>query len=185
MNGKSRQEVNEKSELEQLYERFEFRSIRPEEAEEAAKMETVCFPPNEACIREHMLARIQAAGDLFLVAVERESGKLVGSLNGITTNETSFRDEFFTDASTHDPKGKNIMLLGLEVLPEYRGQGLARELVSEYCRREKEKGVRRMVLTCHEDKLKMYTKLGFRDLGESASKWGGENWHEMEILLNG
>lgn len=168
-----------------LYERFEFRSIRPEEAEEAADIEEVCFPPNEACLREHMLARIQATGDRFLVAVDRESGKLAGFLNGIATNEMSFRDEFFTDTSTHDPDGKNIMLLGLDVLPEYRRQGLGRELVLNYCRREEMRGIERIVLTCHEDKVEMYTKFGFRDLGESASKWGGEKWHEMEILLNG
>ena len=167
-----------------LYERFEFRNIRQEEAEEAADIETACFPPNEACSRESMLARVKAVGDLFLVAVDRETGRLAGFMNGIATNEHSFRDEFFTDASTHDPEGKNIMLLGLDVLPEYRKQGLARELVFNYCRREQEKGIKRLILTCHADKVKMYTKLGFRDLGESASAWGGEKWHEMDIWLN-
>ena len=29
------------------------------------------------------------------------------------------------------------MLLGLDVLPQYRGQGLAREIVSQYSKREK------------------------------------------------
>lgn len=46
------------------------------------------------------------------------------------------------------------------------------------------RGGRRRVLTCHADKTKMYTKFGFRDLGESASVWGGERWHEMDIFLN-
>ena len=41
-----------------------------------------------------------------------------------------------------------------------------------------------LVLTCHENKVKMYTKLGFRDLGLSRSSWGGEKWHEMDITLN-
>ncbi len=180
-------EIPDKTETEDrpLQERFAFRSIRLEEADEAADIEAICFPPNEACSREHMLARIKAAGDLFLVAVDKESGKLAGFLNGIATDEHSFRDEFFTDASTHDPKGKNIMLLGLDVLPEYRRQGLGREIVFNYCRREKERGIRRLVLTCHESKVKMYTKFGFQDLGESASEWGGEKWHEMDICLHG
>ena len=77
----------------------------------------------------------------------------------------------------------NIMLLGLDVLPEYRGQGLAKELVFQYCRREEEHGRKRMVLTCHENKVKLYRKLGFRDLGASGSTWGGEKWHEMDIFL--
>lgn len=38
-------------------------------------------------------------------------------------------DEFFTNAGLHNPDGKNIMLLGLDVLPEYRKQGLGRELM--------------------------------------------------------
>ena len=117
------------------------------------------------------------------MAVDRKNGKLAGFLNGIATNEYSFRDEFFTDASTYDPEGRNIMLCGLDVLPEYRKQGLARELIFNYCRREQERGTKRLVLTCHADKVKMYQKFGFRDLGESASEWGGEKWHEMDIIL--
>lgn len=167
-----------------LYERFEFRNIRPDEADEAADIEKVCFPPNEACSRDHMLARIEAAGDFFLVTVDKETGKLAGFLNGIATNEQRFRDDFFTDASTHDPEGKTIMLLGLDVLPEYRMQGLGRELVFNYWRRQQEKGIKRLVLTCLAGKVKMYQKFGFRDLGESASEWGGEKWHEMDITYS-
>ena len=167
-----------------LYECFEFRTIRPEEAEEAAEIERICFPPKEACSREHMLDRVKAAGDLFLVAMDRKNGKMAGFLNGIATDEYNFRDDFFCDAGTHIPGGKNVMLLGLDVLPEYRRQGLARELMYNYCRREQARGRNRLILTCHTNKVKMYTKFGFRDLGESASEWGGEKWHEMEIILN-
>lgn len=167
-----------------VYERFEFRTIRQEEADEVAEIEQICFPPNEACSREHMKERIKAASDLFLIAIDKENGKMAGFLNGIATDEYNFRDEFFTDAETHKPEGKNIMLLGLDVLPEYQKQGLARELVFNYCRREQERERSRLILTCHENKVKMYSKFGFRDLGESASQWGGKKWHEMEIMLN-
>lgn len=168
----------------EIYEKFEFRTIRPEEADEAAEIEQICFPPNEACSPEHMKEHIKAASDLFLVAVDRSSGKIAGFLNGIASDEYNFRDEFFTDAGTHKSDGKNVMLLGLDVLPEYRKQGLARELVYNYCRKEEEKGRERLVLTCLANKVEMYMKLGFRDLGDSASEWGGEKWHEMEIVLN-
>ncbi|MCR4652725.1 MAG: GNAT family N-acetyltransferase [Eubacterium sp.] len=167
-----------------VYEKYEFRSIRPEEADEAAEIERICFPPNEACTKEHILERISVASEQFFVAIEKETGKIAGFLNGICTDEMAFRDEFFTDESLHDPKGKNVMLLGLDVLPEYRKQGLARELVWNYCRREEEQGRRRLVLTCNAKKVKMYRKFGFRDLGESASEWGGEKWHEMDIFLS-
>lgn len=175
-------EMNDRDQ--EIYERFEFRTIRPDEADEAVDIEQACFPPNEACTRENMKDRIKAAADLFFVAMDRKTGKMAGFLNGIATNEGEFKDQFFTDAGTHDPKGKNIMLLGLDVLPEYRRSGLGRELVYNYCRREKERNRSRLILTCNTGKVTMYQKFGFRDLGESASEWGGEKWHEMEIILN-
>ena len=77
------------------------------------------------------------------------------------------------------------MLLGLDVLPEYRGRGLAREIVSQYLRREKENGRRRVILTCLAGKVQMYQRMGFVDLGISGSTWGGEEWHEMSFNLCG
>lgn len=161
---------------------FEFRTIHRNEAEETIRIEAICFPPNEACKREHMVPRIEAASDVFWVAVDKETGHVAGFINGIATNETSFRDEFFTDASLHDPQGENLMICGLDVLPEYRNHGLARELVQSYAERETNRR-KRLVLTCLENLVPMYQKFGFYDLGISASQWGGEEWHEMEMKL--
>jgi hypothetical protein len=36
-----------------------------------------------------------------------------------------------------------------------------------------------LVLTCLDEKVEMYRKMGFVDLGISGSTWGGEAWHEM------
>lgn len=166
-------------ESKKIEEQFEFRSVRTEETDEAAALEQKCFPPNEACAPQFMKERIQAAAEIFLVAVDRGNGRIAGFLNGIATEEKHLRDEFFTDASLHDPRGKNIMLTGLAVLPDYRGQGLARELVERYAQRERQKDRERLVLTCLEEKVEMYRKFGFQDLGLSESLWGGEEWHEM------
>ncbi|MCR5746296.1 MAG: GNAT family N-acetyltransferase, partial [Lachnospiraceae bacterium] len=168
-------EINNK----EIDERFDFRTITQEEAEEAAEVERVCFPPNEACSKEHMTERIKAASDLFMVAIDLKTGRIAGFLNGIATNEYDFRDEFFTDADIHDPDGENVMLLGLDIMPEYRKKGLARALVYKYCKREKERGRKRLKLTCLKEKVDMYAAFGLSDLGESASEWGGEKWHEM------
>lgn len=166
-------------ESKKIEEQFEFRSVRTEETDEAAALEQKCFPPNEACAPQFMKERIQAAAEIFLVAVDRGNGRIAGFLNGIATEEKHLRDEVFTDASLHDPRGKNIMLTGLAVLPDYRGQGLARELVEHYVQRERQKGRKRLVLTCLEEKVEMYRKFGFQDMGLSGSVWGGEEWHEM------
>lgn len=166
-----------------LIEKFEFRNILPEEADQAVAIEQICFPPNEACSEKHMKKRIAKAPELFLVAVDKETGRLAGFLNGLSTNEEIFRDEFFTDEDLYEPAGRNVMLLGLDVLPEYRGQGLARELVRQYANREREKGRQSLILTCLDAKVKMYEKMGFADKGIANSTWGGEEWHEMSCVI--
>ncbi|MBQ8971677.1 MAG: GNAT family N-acetyltransferase [Clostridia bacterium] len=162
-----------------LDERFEFRNVHSDEAQQTADIEEICFPPNEACSRKMMVERVNAAPETFLVAVDRESGKIAGFLNGIATEESVFRDEFFMDAGLHHPSGENIMLLGLDVLPEYRMQGLGRALMTRYAEREKAKGRKKLYLTCLDNKVAMYSRMEFRDLGISGSVWGGEEWHDM------
>ena len=171
-----------------LNERFEFKTIDPndrETAEYAVYMESVCLPPTDACTREEILDRIAAAPELFITAVDRRTGKLAGILNGIATNEDTFRDEFFSEASTlHDPDGSTVMLCGMDVMPEYRLQGLAREMIRRCCEKEKAKGRKRLLLTCVEDKIGMYEKFGFHYVGVSASVYGGTVWYDMDMILN-
>ncbi len=165
------------------FDQFEFRTILKSEAEQAVTIEHICFPPNEACSRQAMLTRIENASEQFLVAVDKTTGKLAGFINGLSTYEDKFRDEFFTDISLYDPKGENVMILGLDVLPEYRNRGLAREIVRNFSIMEKEKGRKTLILTCLDEKVKMYEKLGFSDKGMADSTWGGEEWHEMTYSL--
>lgn len=124
------------------------------EAEQVAMIEKICFPPNEACSEEHMKQRVALAPELFLVAA---------------------------DINLYYPEGKNIMVLGLDVLPEYRNQGLAGELVFQYFQREKRRHA--ILLTCLDEKVQMYEKMGFVDLGIANSTWGGEEWHEMRYII--
>ena len=165
-------------------ERYELRTIRQDEMEQGVAIELACFPPNEACSEKSMRERVQYAPELFLAAVDKETGKIAGTLNGLATNETKFRDAFFDEISLYDPTGENVMLLGLSVLPEYRGQGIARALMEEYSRREQKNGRKQLILTCLQDKVEMYKKMNFHDEGISASTWGGEEWHDMTRKLN-
>ncbi len=95
-----------------LEERFEFRNIFPGEADQAVAIEKICFPPNEACSEKMMRERVAGLADLFLVAVDRGTGKIAGFLNGLSTDEPAFRDEFFVDASLYDPDGKILCCWG-------------------------------------------------------------------------
>lgn len=167
-----------------MKEQFEFRDIKREETGQAIAIEQLCFPPHEACSAEAMTERIIAAPELFLAAVDRETGKLAGFFNGVATDETVFRDAFFTDISLHNARGKSVMLLGLDVLPQYRGQGLARALVKCYIERERAKEREFLILTCLEEKVEMYRKMGFIDNGMANSTWGNEAWHEMCYVIS-
>ena len=166
-----------------MFERYEFRNIHMEEISQAAEIEKICFPPNEACTYKHMEERIKKAKELFLVAVDKETGTIAGFLNGLATDEEAFRDEFFTDITVHNPEGKNIFILGLDVRPEYRRQGLAREIMNQYVKREQANGRKMLKLTCLEQKVEMYKKMGYKDESISASVWGDEEWHEMSYAL--
>ena len=74
--------MNQKN-RESVIQKFEFRNIRPEETDQAVMIEQICFPPDEACSEAHMRERIEKAPELFLVAEEKESGKIAGFLNGM------------------------------------------------------------------------------------------------------
>lgn len=167
-----------------LSEKYTFRSIREEEAEQAAEIEQICFPPAEAISREDIIDRVKKIPELFLVAEDRETGRLAGYLTGFATDEETFQDRFFTNADLSTPAGENNMLLGLEGLPEHRGQGLARELMTRYLAREKERGRKKAVLTCVDTKVGMYERMGFQYVGISASVLGNEKWNEMEYVFS-
>ncbi|MDO5441198.1 MAG: GNAT family N-acetyltransferase [Bacillota bacterium] len=158
---------------------YEFRQINISESEQASAIEHVCFPPNEADGPEVMDRRIKALSHLFFVAIDRKTGKLAGYINGISTNEGKFRDEFFTNETLNNDAGVNIMLVGIAVLPQYQHKGLAEELVRRYKELMKAAGKKRLILTCHDTKVPMYSKWGFADLGMADSTWGGDVWHEM------
>ena len=168
---------------ETIMEKYEFRNIRPEETDQGIMIEKICFPPHEVCSKKDMFERVEHAPELFLVAVDKETGTIAGFLNGLATDEEAFRDEFFTDITVHNPEGKNIFILGLDVRPEYRRQGLAREIMNQYVKREQVNGRKMLKLTCLEQKVEMYKKMGYKDEGISASVWGDEEWHEMSYAL--
>lgn len=166
-----------------FHEHYELRQVCPGDAEAATEIEAICFPPSEACTFPIMKERIALAADSFLVATDRRTGKMVGFINALCTDEQSLRDELFTDTSLHDPEGKNVMICSVAVLPEYQKQGIARGMMKEFLWRQKIAGKKQAILTCVPGKVSMYQKFGFTDRGESESSWGGEKWHEMWCVL--
>ena len=214
---------------------YSFRPVRPEEGDQIAFIEQVCFSPATALSPETMKARAAELPDMFLAAIahpevpsgmpagagslpvmRRDNGsvqqpdgrqnactdgkstsasgvkaaspddahdQIAGYITMMMTDEEHFRDAFFEDPSLHQPNGANVMLLGLEVLPSFRHQGLAAELLNRTIRQAEKEGRRKLVLTCRDDKIAMYEKFGFQLCGISKSTLGGVTWYEMEHRL--
>ena len=76
----------------ELNEKFEFRDIRPDEAGQAAEIERVCFPPNEACTEKMMHERVAAVPELFLVAGGEHHASWPGCAAGVPRAGTGRRD---------------------------------------------------------------------------------------------
>ena len=119
------------------------------------------------------------APEYFLVAVDRATGRIAGFLNGLATDESTFRDEFFTDAGLHDRRGRQSCCWDLTCSRNTAGQGLASELMRRYLAIQKERGKKKVLLTCLDAKVEMYKKMDFRMMEMADSSWGGEAWHEM------
>ncbi len=166
-----------------ISERFVIRTIRRDEADIAADMEQICFPPHEACPKELMIQRVLRDPEMFIVAEEKETGKLCGLINGMPTDAEAFSDDSFTGFDLYKEDGRRMFLAGVEVLPEYRHQGLAQAMMEALARREREKGRKQLLLTCLEEKITFYEQMGYIDRGLSVSAWGNETWHEMTMDL--
>ena len=75
------------------------RKGKPEDVNEIAALEAVCFPPKEAADRETFAKRLHAYPNHFVLA--EENGKIIGVVNGPVTDEEDLTDEMYSDTSFH------------------------------------------------------------------------------------
>ena len=105
------------------------RFVKKEDVERIADIELECFPVAEAADRETLKIRFEAFSENFLVA--EKDGKVVGFINGCTTNTPELPDELYHNTKLHKPNGDYQTVFGLDVVPEYRKQGIAEELLKK------------------------------------------------------
>ena len=159
--------------------RYLFRTAETDDVKALWEMEKICFPKNEANSFEDVKDRVEKATEDYLIAFDQVNGKIAGYLSGIHSSSDCFLDKFFTDASLHEKGAKHCYLLSLEVLPEYRGKGIASKIMERYLKREEERGTEKVFLTCHAHYIPFYEDMGFEHIGTSSSVWGGETWEDM------
>ena len=157
---------------------YTIRNVKAEDLDQVTEVEALCFPAAEAATGESLRTRIETFPESFLVA-EDESGKIIGFINGCVTDERTIRDEMFEDSGLHRADGMYQSIFGLDVIPEYRRQGVAADLMNHLIQTAKARGKKGMILTCKDRLIHYYEKFGYRSLGISGSVHGGAVWYDM------
>lgn len=157
------------------------RNVRPEDLGRVAEIEAACFPPAEAASQQSLKARIAAFPDSFLVA--ETNGTLIGFINGCATNSDLIYDEMFHSTQHHVPDGRNLSVFGLDVIPEYRKQGIGAQLMRHFIQVARETGRQSVILTCKDRLVHYYESFGYANNGISKSTHGGAQWFDMTLIL--
>ena len=157
------------------------RTVRPDDLAQTAAVEAACFPAAEAADERSLRERIAAFPESFLVA--ETGGRVIGFINGAVTDQRTITDDMFEDAGLHNPDGAYQSIFGLDVVEEFRHQGIASRLMEEMIRRAREQGRRGLILTCKDRLIGYYQKFGYVNLGVSASVHGGTVWYDMILEL--
>lgn len=155
------------------------RNAAPQDVEEIIRIEAVCFPPAEAAQPDDVRARYAAFPENFFVY--EQDGIIAGFINGCTTDAPELPDALYHDASLHRPDGAYQTVFGLDVLPEYRKNGIGGQLIRHYVAVARARGKKGVVLTCKDHMIRFYERAGFTCRGVSASSHGGAKWNDMLI----
>ncbi|MCY6957769.1 GNAT family N-acetyltransferase [Clostridium brassicae] len=144
-------------------------------------VEAICFPEAEAATKESFEQRIKTFPESFFVA--EIDGKIIGFINGCIINETAIYDELYNDTTLHIPDGAYQTIFGIDVIPEYRNQGIAAKLMNHMIEVSKLEGRKGVILTCKEKLIHYYAKFGYVNKGISKSVHGGSTWYDMILVF--
>lgn len=153
------------------------RNVTIKDLSSVAKVEASCFPEAEAATKDSLKKRIKTFPECFFIA--EVEGEIIGFINGCRINGITISDDLFIDASLHITDGAYQTIFGLDVMAEYRKQGIAGQLLCQMINAAKKDGCKGVILTCKEKLIKYYAKFGFVNKGISESEHGGAIWYDM------
>lgn len=159
---------------------FTMRNVQARDLEQLLRIENEGFSVEEAATKEAFIERIRLIADSFIVA-EKE-GEILGYINGPVINQPYITDDLFTGIKPNPKRGGYQSVLGLAVSKENRNQGIAKSLLDKMQELVKENEREGITLTCKQELVSFYEKLGFVNHGLSESKHGGVNWYNMVKL---
>ncbi|MDM5340981.1 GNAT family N-acetyltransferase [Fictibacillus enclensis] len=153
------------------------RKVHPADLEQLLVIENEGFSREEAATKEALVERIQRIADTFIVAETDE--KILGFINGPVINQPYITDGLFKEIIENPKRGGYQSVLGLAVSKQARNQGIAKLLIEkmeELMRENEREGI---TLTCKQELVSFYEKLGFVNHGISESKHGGVTWYNL------
>ena len=150
-----------------------------QDLENISRVESLCFPENEAASPALFAKRLQLFSHHFWLL--EDEAELIGFINGMVTDNDTIKDTMFKDAELHQEDGKWQSVFGLAIVPAYRKRGHAERLINHLIEVSNQQNRRGVTLTCKEHLISYYEKLGFSKAGQSDSVHGGEVWFDMKI----
>lgn len=147
-----------------------------------SEIEAASYPAAEGASREIISDRLLTFPSHFWLMCEGE--KILGFINGMTTDLPDLSDEMYENAGMHTENGCWQMIFSVVTSPEYRGRGVASRLMEQVisdARGQKRLGI---VLTCKEKLIPFYSRFGFVSEGMSSSVHGNAQWYQMRLKFN-
>jgi len=157
------------------------RNVLLKDLDECYQVEISGFPPEEAATIETIQRRVDTFPQGFFVA--EFDGRVIGFLNSASTDKDDISDEELKQLIGHDPNGRNMVVFALAVLPEYRKQGIARQLMERFTVEARKMNKENILLMCKQYLIAYYESMGFDYVGLSGSTHGGAEWHLMRMRL--
>lgn len=158
--------------------------IRPaciDDLDAVTAIEQACFPKAEAATREQLQERLAAFQHSFLLA-EKENHP-VGFINGCVTARQVLTDDLYASTQLHDDTAANMMVFGLDVVPQEQHQGIAKQLMQAYIALAIKRHKALITLTCKKRLIPFYEQFGYVCQGRSVSTHGGVSWYTMTMYL--
>jgi len=153
------------------------RNVQATDLEQLLLIENEGFPIEEAATKEAFVERIQLIPDTFIVA--EKQGEILGYLNGPIIHQPYITDDLFEKIKENPKKGGYQSVLGLAVSKQHRNQGIAIMLIEKMEELVGENEREGITLTCKQELVPFYKKLGFVSHGMSESQHGGVRWYNM------
>ena len=153
------------------------RRVHADDLEKLLLIEDEGFSKEEAATKEAMKERIQAIADTFIVA--EKDGEILGYINGPIIHQLYITDDLFETIEENPKTGGYQSILGVAVSKRARKQGIARILIEKMEELVEENERQGITLTCKEELVSFYEKLGFVNHGLSESKHGGVSWYNL------